>query len=158
MLLVDDGQAEVLENHVVFNQGVGSDEDTDGAVLDAFVDFAPLRRLCGAGKQRHADRHVAKHLADGIDGGSTVADKALNISAAHRFFGGMLHVACCGEEVQICGCHFCGKPRQKDFVTLFETLPRVDAGLAASIFHFGEVAIPDLKAELKKHNIPVREV
>ncbi len=46
----------------------------------------------------------------------------------------------------------------QDFVTLFETLPRVDAGLAASIFHFGEVAIPDLKAELKKHNIPVREV
>ncbi len=46
----------------------------------------------------------------------------------------------------------------QDFVTLFETLPRVDAGLAASIFHFGEVAIPDLKRELKRHNIPVREV
>ena len=46
----------------------------------------------------------------------------------------------------------------QDFVTLFENLPRVDAGLAASIFHFGEVAIPDLKRELKRHNIPVREV
>ena len=46
----------------------------------------------------------------------------------------------------------------QDFVTLFETLPKVDAGLAASIFHFGEVTIPALKAELKKHNIPVREV
>ena len=46
----------------------------------------------------------------------------------------------------------------EDFVTLFRTLPRVDAGLAASIFHFGEVCIRDLKAELKKHNIPVREV
>ena len=46
----------------------------------------------------------------------------------------------------------------QDFVTLFETLPGVDAGLAASIFHFGEVTIPDLKRELKKHNIPVREV
>ena len=46
----------------------------------------------------------------------------------------------------------------EDFVTLFRTLPRVDAGLAASIFHFGEVSIRDLKAELKKHNIPVREV
>ncbi|MBO5796755.1 MAG: imidazole glycerol phosphate synthase subunit HisF, partial [Clostridia bacterium] len=43
-----------------------------------------------------------------------------------------------------------------DFVTLFQTLPRVDAGLAASIFHFHEVAIPDLKHELQKHNIPVR--
>ena len=45
-----------------------------------------------------------------------------------------------------------------DFVTLFKTLPRVDAGLAASIFHFGEVTIPALKAELRKNNIPVREV
>ena len=44
------------------------------------------------------------------------------------------------------------------FVTLFQTLPKVDAGLAASIFHFGEVSIRALKAALKEHNIPVREV
>lgn len=43
-----------------------------------------------------------------------------------------------------------------DFVKLFKTLPKVDAGLAASIFHFGEVSIPDLKKELKANNIPVR--
>ncbi|MBE7090863.1 MAG: imidazole glycerol phosphate synthase subunit HisF [Clostridiales bacterium] len=42
------------------------------------------------------------------------------------------------------------------FVELFEALPKVDAGLAASIFHFGEVKISDLKHELKKKNIPVR--
>lgn len=45
-----------------------------------------------------------------------------------------------------------------DFVSLFRTLPRVDAGLAASIFHFGEVKIADLKKELKRNGIPVREV
>lgn len=44
----------------------------------------------------------------------------------------------------------------QDFVTLFKTLPRVDAGLAASIFHFKEVEIHTLKAELAKHDIPVR--
>ncbi len=43
-----------------------------------------------------------------------------------------------------------------DFTKLFRALPKVDAGLAASIFHFGEVAIPDLKAALDKENIPVR--
>ncbi len=43
-----------------------------------------------------------------------------------------------------------------DFIKLFKTLPKVDAGLAASIFHFGEVEIKDLKNELKKGNIPVR--
>ncbi|MBR6940549.1 MAG: imidazole glycerol phosphate synthase subunit HisF [Clostridia bacterium] len=43
-----------------------------------------------------------------------------------------------------------------DFVTLFKTVPKVDAGLAASIFHFGEVSIKDLKQRLKAENIPVR--
>lgn len=42
------------------------------------------------------------------------------------------------------------------FTTLFKTLPGVDAGLAASIFHFGEVRIDDLKRELKQNGIPVR--
>ena len=42
------------------------------------------------------------------------------------------------------------------FVTLFDTLPRVDAGLAASIFHFGEVKIVDLKKTLADHGIPMR--
>lgn len=44
-----------------------------------------------------------------------------------------------------------------DFVALFQTLPKVDAGLAASIFHFGEVRIDDLKEELNRHKIPVRK-
>ena len=43
-----------------------------------------------------------------------------------------------------------------DFVTLFERVPRVSAGLAASIFHFGEIAIPDLKRELAANGINVR--
>ena len=42
------------------------------------------------------------------------------------------------------------------FKELFTALPKVDAGLAASIFHFGEVKIADLKKELSKNNIPVR--
>ena len=44
----------------------------------------------------------------------------------------------------------------KDFVTLFRELPKVDAGLAASIFHFGEVRIPDLKQALFEAGITVR--
>ena len=44
----------------------------------------------------------------------------------------------------------------EDFVTLFKTLPKVDAGLAASIFHFGQVKIPELKQLLKENNSPVR--
>ena len=44
----------------------------------------------------------------------------------------------------------------EDFVTLFKTLPNVDAGLAASIFHFGEVKIPELKERLRAEGIPMR--
>ena len=44
----------------------------------------------------------------------------------------------------------------KDFITLFHALPKVDAGLAASIFHFGEVKIRDLKNEMKACGISTR--
>ena len=43
-----------------------------------------------------------------------------------------------------------------DFIMLFKALPRVDAGLAASIFHFGEVSIGKLKLEMKKNGIDAR--
>ena len=44
----------------------------------------------------------------------------------------------------------------EDFITLFKTLPKVDAGLAASIFHFGEVEISELKKTLAQNDIIMR--
>lgn len=49
-----------------------------------------------------------------------------------------------------------GAGSKEDFVSLFKTLPTVDAGLAASVFHFGEIDIRDLKKELKNNDINVR--
>ncbi|MBE7053417.1 MAG: imidazole glycerol phosphate synthase subunit HisF [Ruminococcaceae bacterium] len=49
-----------------------------------------------------------------------------------------------------------GAGKIDDFVTLFNEIPDIDAGLAASIFHFGEVKISDLKNTLKNNNINVR--
>lgn len=49
-----------------------------------------------------------------------------------------------------------GAGKIQDFTNLFKTLPKVDAGLAASIFHFKEVDIKDLKKELRANNIEVR--
>ena len=49
-----------------------------------------------------------------------------------------------------------GAGSAQDFVTLFNEIPDIDAGLAASIFHFGEVQIKDLKKLLKENNINVR--
>lgn len=51
-----------------------------------------------------------------------------------------------------------GAGSMEDFITLFHTLPKVDAGLAASVFHFGEIQIPDLKERLAAEGINVRIV
>ena len=45
---------------------------------------------------------------------------------------------------------------EEDFVKLFQQIPTMDAGLAASVFHFGQVKIADLKQTLKENGIPVR--
>ena len=44
----------------------------------------------------------------------------------------------------------------EDFITLFRSLPKVDAGLAASVFHYGEITIGDLKQRLSAEGINVR--
>lgn len=49
-----------------------------------------------------------------------------------------------------------GAGRMEDFYELFQTLPRVDAGLAASVFHFGEIKIGELKKYLSEKGINIR--
>ena len=66
----------------------------------------------------------------------------------------MLEAVCRVVEVPVIASG--GAGCAEDFVKLFKALPGVDAGLAASIFHFGEVAIPDLKKMLKENGIDVR--
>ena len=44
----------------------------------------------------------------------------------------------------------------QDFIDLFRKVPDIDAGLAASVFHFGEIAIPDLKRILAGEGINMR--
>ena len=49
-----------------------------------------------------------------------------------------------------------GAGSMADFITLFQSLPGVDAGLAASVFHYGEIDIRELKREMAAHGIPSR--
>ena len=51
-----------------------------------------------------------------------------------------------------------GAGSTEDFIELFKTLPKVDAGLAASVFHFGEIKIPELKKTMAANGIPARLV
>ncbi|MBE6709173.1 MAG: imidazole glycerol phosphate synthase subunit HisF [Ruminococcaceae bacterium] len=66
----------------------------------------------------------------------------------------MLDAVCKVVNVPVIASGGAGKP--EDFVTLFREVPDVTAGLAASIFHFGEVKIPDLKHYLKDNGILMR--
>ncbi len=66
----------------------------------------------------------------------------------------MLRAVCESVNVPVIASGGAGKTQ--DFIHLFKTLPKVDAGLAASVFHFGEIKIKDLKAEMKKNGIETR--
>ena len=66
----------------------------------------------------------------------------------------MLEAVCDAVSVPVIASGGAGS--MEDFVTLFKELPKVDTGLAASIFHFGEVNIKELKERLAKENIPMR--
>ncbi len=61
-----------------------------------------------------------------------------------------------GEKLSIPIIASGGAGKIDDFITLFNSCPKVDAGLAASIFHFKQVAIKDLKETLRKNNIEMR--
>ena len=66
----------------------------------------------------------------------------------------MLAAVCDAVKVPVIASGGAGKT--EDFIELFHTLPGVDAGLAASVFHFGQIAIPQLKQDLRAQGILVR--
>lgn len=66
----------------------------------------------------------------------------------------MLEAVCNAVSVPVIASGGAGSAEH--FKTLFRTLPKVDAGLAASIFHFGEVSIKELKEQLSLDGINVR--
>lgn len=66
----------------------------------------------------------------------------------------MLSAVCDAVSVPVIASGGAGKI--EDLITLFKALPKVDAGLAASVFHFGEIKISELKREMAENGISVR--
>ena len=95
---------------------------------------------------------VRKGVADGA--GEIVLNSIDTDGVKQGFDLEMLAAVCDAVDVPVIASG--GAGGVQDFVTLFKALPKVDAGLAASIFHFGEVAIPDLKRALAAAGVPVR--
>ena len=89
------------------------------------------------------------------DGAGEVVVNSIDTDGVKQGFDlEMLEKVCEAVKVPVIASGGAGKT--EDFITLFHTLPGVDAGLAASIFHFGEVAISDLKREMARNGIPAR--
>ena len=90
----------------------------------------------------------------GEGAGEVVVNSMDTDGVKHGFDIELLEKVCEAVDVPVIASGGAGS--QQDFVTLFKKIPTVDAGLAASVFHFGEIAIPDLKKTLKLNGINVR--
>ncbi len=97
---------------------------------------------------------IKKGVADGA--GEVVLNSIDTDGVKKGFDLEMLRAVCEVADVPVIASGGAGSVSH--FIDLFKTLPGVDAGLAASIFHFGEVKIPDLKNALAEAGIPVRRV
>lgn len=89
------------------------------------------------------------------DGAGEVVVNSIDTDGVKRGFDLELLEEVC-EAVSVPVVASGGAGSKEDFEKLFRKLPGVDAGLAASIFHYKEVTIKDLKNTLKDAGIPVR--
>ena len=113
-------------------------------------------RVFAKGGRENTGMEAVEWIKRGVDNGA--GEIVLNSIDTDGVKGGfdleMLSAVCNAVSVPVIASG--GAGNIEHFVKLFKTLPKVDAGLAASIFHFGEVKIKDLKEELYNNGIPVR--
>ena len=113
-------------------------------------------RVFAKGGRENTGMEAIEWIKRGVDNGA--GEIVLNSIDTDGVKGGfdleMLKAVCDAVSVPVIASGGAGNIQH--FIELFNTLPKVDAGLAASIFHFGEVKISDLKEQLAKKGIPVR--
>ena len=113
-------------------------------------------RVFGRGGRDDTGMEAIAWIKKGVDlGAGEIVVNSIDTDGVKGGFDlEMLEAVCNAVSVPVIASGGAGKV--EDFTQLFQTLPGVDAGLAASVFHFGQIAIPDLKAELRKNGILVR--
>ncbi len=113
-------------------------------------------RVFAKGGRENTGLDAIEWIKRGIDNGA--GELVINSIDTDGVKGGfdieMLSAVCDISKVPVIASG--GAGNIEHFIELFNKLPKVDAGLAASIFHFGEVKISELKNELNKKGIPVR--
>lgn len=113
-------------------------------------------RVFAKGGRENTGMDVVEWIREGVErGAGEVVLNSIDTDGVKQGFDLPMLKAVC-EVVDVPVIASGGAGCIQDFVTLFQEIPTVSAGLAASIFHFGEVAIPDLKKELKQNDISVR--
>ena len=107
-------------------------------------------RVFAKGGRENTGMEAIEWIRRGVDSGA--GEIVLNSIDTDGVKGGfdleMLEAVCNAVSVPVIASGGAGSIEH--FITLFNTLPRVDAGLAASIFHFGEVSIKDLRRALPR--------
>ena len=113
-------------------------------------------RVFAKGGRENTGMDAVEWIREGVESGAgEVVLNSIDTDGVKQGFDLPMLKAVC-EVVDVPVIASGGAGCTQDFVTLFQEIPTVSAGLAASIFHFGEVAISDLKKELKKNDISVR--
>ena len=113
-------------------------------------------RVFAKGGRENTGMDAIEWIKRGVDAGAgEIVLNSIDTDGVKQGFDlEMLEAVCNVVDVPVIASG--GAGGKEDFVKLFHALPKVDAGLAASIFHFGEVAIPDLKKTLRDNGIEVR--
>lgn len=113
-------------------------------------------RVFAKGGRENTGLEAIEWIKRGVDSGAgeIVLNSIDTDGVKNGFDTQMLAAVCDAVNVPVIASGGAGKIQ--DFITLFKTLPKVDAGLAASIFHFGEVEIADLKKQMLQNGILAR--
>ncbi|MBQ9251863.1 MAG: imidazole glycerol phosphate synthase subunit HisF [Clostridia bacterium] len=113
-------------------------------------------RVFAKGGRENTGLEALEWIRRGVgDGAGEVVVNSIDTDGVKQGFDlEMLEKVCEVAKVPVIASGGAGKIQ--DFLTLFQSIPGVDAGLAASIFHFGEVSISDLKQAMKAAGIPAR--
>ena len=113
-------------------------------------------RVFAKGGRENTGMEAIEWIKRGIDSGAgEIVVNSIDTDGVKKGFDlAMLQAVCAVSSVPVIASG--GAGCIEDFIDLFQALPKVDAGLAASIFHFGEVRIRDLKENMAAHGIPTR--
>ncbi len=113
-------------------------------------------RVFAKGGRENTGREAISWIRDGVNAGAgEVVVNSIDTDGVKQGFDlELLRDVCDAVDVPVIASGGAGS--KEDFVRLFREVPGVDAGLAASVFHFGEISIPDLKRTLQNERISVR--